>query len=90
MPAVQRLLLLMAVVRTTGHHLIADIQSTETVASPMAAFWSAAVPRHQAVLEMLEFSYLGQRKTFVALKADGLQSCCSATDTFIILNLAKR
>lgn len=59
--AMQRLLLLMAAVRATGLHLIADIQSTETVASPMAAFWSAAVPRHEAVLGMLEFSYLGPR-----------------------------
>ena len=41
----QRLLVLMAAGRTTGHRLIEVIQSAKTVASPVAAFRSAAVPR---------------------------------------------
>lgn len=38
MSDVQRLLLLMEARRTTGHRLIAVIQSAKTVASPMTAF----------------------------------------------------
>lgn len=44
MPTLQRLLLLMAVGRMAGHRLIAVIQSTQAVASRMAAFWSAEGP----------------------------------------------
>ena len=61
MSAAQRLLLLIAAGRTTGYHLIAGIQSTETVASPRAAFRSAAAPRYQSVLGMLKVRYLGLR-----------------------------
>ena len=42
--AKQRLLLLMAAGRNTGHRLIAVIQSAKTVTSPIAAFRSAEAP----------------------------------------------
>ena len=51
----------MAAGRTTGHHLIVDIQSTDAVASSMAAFRSVAALRYQSVLGMLEVRYLGPR-----------------------------